>query len=63
MKLEENINNLITYEEHIYTGYGCKQNTLGHESSGGIEPLKVRHDVTKLDLTVPLLSFCVLTVI
>ena len=23
----------------------------------GIEPLKVRHDVTKLDLTIPLLSF------
>ena len=23
----------------------------------GIEPLKARHDVTKLDLTIPLLSF------
>ena len=48
MKLEENINNLITYEEHIYTGYGCIQNNLGHDSSGGIEHLKVRHVVTKL---------------
>ena len=32
------------------------KSSSSHVISVGIEPLKARHDVTKLDLTIPLLS-------
>ena len=43
----------IHYEEIVSRHFNVVINAI----LVGIEPLKTRHDVTKLDLTIPLLSF------